>query len=137
MKSLFSGLMGNDASTPEKHGSKKDLYTTYEEDMPSSDDPVIASFAGEDLTIGAGVAIFHLASERVIVCYHSKDGYWFLPKGRRDASEETGVAAEREGFEEVIVFVTFILGHGQLTARSLAIVTDVSLCATHLCIKLS
>ncbi|TKA24434.1 hypothetical protein B0A50_06754 [Salinomyces thailandicus] len=62
--------------------------------------PVHAAFPSEKLTIGAGVAIFHLASERVVLCYHSRDKYWFLPKGRRNASEETTRAAEREGYEE-------------------------------------
>ena len=56
------------------------------------------------MTIGAGVAVFHLASSRVVLCYHSVDKYFFLPKGRRDASEDTGSAAEREGFEEVSAF---------------------------------
>lgn len=70
--------------------------------MPlSSDYPVVASFDSEHLTVGAGVAIFHIASSRVVVCYHTTQGYWFLPKGRKDANEETSVAAEREGFEEV------------------------------------
>jgi hypothetical protein len=27
--------------------------------------------------------------------------YYFLPKGRRDAGEESGTGAEREGYEEV------------------------------------
>ncbi|KAK5125409.1 hypothetical protein LTR85_000518 [Meristemomyces frigidus] len=62
--------------------------------------PVYASFPSEKLTIGAGVAIFHVASERVVICYHTRDKYWFLPKGRRNANEETMRAAEREGFEE-------------------------------------
>lgn len=62
--------------------------------------PVHANFPSEKLTIGAGVAIFHIATERVVVCYHSRDKYWFLPKGRRNANEETTRAAEREGFEE-------------------------------------
>ena len=62
--------------------------------------PVYANFPSEKLTIGAGVAIFHLATKRVVVCYHSRDKYWFLPKGRRNANEETTRAAEREGFEE-------------------------------------
>ncbi|KAK4541731.1 hypothetical protein LTR36_007440 [Oleoguttula mirabilis] len=62
--------------------------------------PVHASFPSERLTIGAGVAIFHVASERAVVCYHTRDKYWFLPKGRRNANEETMRAAEREGFEE-------------------------------------
>lgn len=68
---------------------------------PSSDTPVVASFDSEHITIGAGVAVFHVASSRVVLCYHSVHKYWFLPKGRRDANEETGAAAEREGFEEV------------------------------------
>lgn len=94
--------MGSDASTPRKPGSKKDLYRVGDEELsPSSDEPVVASFDSEHLTIGAGVAIFHLASERVVVCYHPEHDYYFLPKGRRDANEETGFAAEREGFEEV------------------------------------
>lgn len=37
------------------------------------------------------------------MCWHSRDKYWFLPKGRRNASEDAGRAAEREGFEEVRV----------------------------------
>ncbi|KAL8737374.1 MAG: hypothetical protein Q9181_001749 [Wetmoreana brouardii] len=68
--------------------------------VPSSDLPVIANLDSSHLVIGAGVAIFHLATSRVVVCYHSTDGYWFLPKGRRDAGEEIGTGAEREGFEE-------------------------------------
>ncbi|KAK5012705.1 hypothetical protein LTR39_004012, partial [Cryomyces antarcticus] len=62
--------------------------------------PVYANFPSSNLTIGAGVAIFHLASARVVVCYHSRDKYWFLPKGRRDVNEATRAAAEREDFEE-------------------------------------
>ena len=69
--------------------------------IPSSDAPLVANFQSADCTIGAGVAIFHLASSRVVVCYHSAEKYWFLPKGRRDAGEGSGTGAEREGFEEV------------------------------------
>ena len=68
---------------------------------PSSDSPVVANFDSAHLTIGAGVAIFHLATSRVVLCRHSTQNYWFLPKGRRDANEDTGRGAEREGFEEV------------------------------------
>ncbi|KAL8854830.1 MAG: hypothetical protein Q9221_000336 [Calogaya cf. arnoldii] len=68
---------------------------------PTSNLPVIANFDSAHLTIGAGVAIFHLATSRVVVCYHSKEKYWFLPKGRRDAGEDSATGAEREGFEEV------------------------------------
>lgn len=96
------GFMGSDALTPRKLGSQKDTYRVRDDEMsPSSDEPVIASFDSEHLTIGAGVAIFHLASERVVVCYHPEHDYFFLPKGRRDTNEETGVGAEREGYEEV------------------------------------
>ena len=66
-----------------------------------SDTPIGGNWDSTHTTIGAGVAIFHLASSRVVLCYHSIDKYWFLPKGRRDAGEETGAGAEREGFEEV------------------------------------
>lgn len=67
---------------------------------PHASKPVKASFPSDKLTIVAGVAIFHVATERVVVCYHSRDRYWFLPKGRRNANEATERAAEREGFEE-------------------------------------
>ena len=70
--------------------------------FPSSDSPVIANFDSGHITIGAGVAIFHLATSRVIICRHSLKNFWFLPKGRRDASEDTSSGAEREGYEEVI-----------------------------------
>ena len=80
--------------------------TSSTENTPSDMDslegqPVYSRFSAHHLVVGAGVAIFHVASKRVVVCYHSRDGYWFLPKGRRDAGEITERAAEREGFEEV------------------------------------
>ena len=68
---------------------------------PKSSAPVLANFSSDKLTIGGGVAIFHVASARVVVCYHTVEHYWFLPKGRRDANEDSGAGAEREGFEEV------------------------------------
>lgn len=69
---------------------------------PSSTAPVVANFDSSHLTIGAGVAIFHLATSHVVLCWHSTENYWFLPKGRRDANEDIVRAAEREGFEEVM-----------------------------------
>jgi 8-oxo-dGTP pyrophosphatase MutT (NUDIX family) len=62
-----------------------------------------AQFSAERFVIGAGVAIFHIASGRVVICSAEERGrqYYFLPKGRRDAGEESGRGAEREGFEEV------------------------------------
>lgn len=35
-----------------------------------------------------------------IQCYHTRDKYFFLPKGRKNANESVTSAAEREGFEE-------------------------------------
>ncbi|KAL6713408.1 hypothetical protein ACLMJK_008873 [Lecanora helva] len=67
---------------------------------PQSHVPVIGNWDSSHTTIGAGVAIFHLASSRVVVCYHPEEKYWFLPKGRRDIGEDSGAGAEREGFEE-------------------------------------
>ena len=86
-----------------KKHAKKALHLSRSSLVPSSDPPVNANFDSSHLTIGAGVAIFHLASSRVILCQHSVKKYWFLPKGRRDAGEDTVRGAEREGFEEVHV----------------------------------
>lgn len=64
---------------------------------------LIAQFSSENLVLGAGVAIFHVASQRVVICSATdRQGrkYYFLPKGRRDAGEESGRGAEREGYEE-------------------------------------
>lgn len=58
---------------------------------------VHTAFTCHELTIGVGVAIFHLATRRVVVCGPVKDNQWFLPNGRKRANEETGFAAEREG----------------------------------------
>ena len=75
--------------------------TGSEDGMPPvTSAPIYANYPSEKLTIGAGVAIFHIASERVVVCYHTRDKYWFLPKGRKNANEDVCRAAEREGFEE-------------------------------------
>jgi 8-oxo-dGTP pyrophosphatase MutT (NUDIX family) len=70
---------------------------------PRAFEPVIAQYPGDKLVTGGGVAIFHLATSRVVICSASHRGekYYFLPKGRRDAGEESGTGAEREGFEEV------------------------------------
>ena len=68
-----------------------------------TDNSVGANFDSQHLTIGAGVAIFHLATSRVVVCWHSVNNYWFLPKGRRDVNEDTSRGAEREGYEEVML----------------------------------
>jgi len=94
---------------------------------PTSGRPVIANFDSSHLTVGAGVAIFHLASSRVVLCWHSTEKHWFLPKGRRDASEDTGAGAEREGFEEVTHLrqLLYQLATYNLS-RSLAIGTDCS-----------
>jgi len=62
--------------------------------------PVYAEFPAHNLVTGCGVAIFHIKTERVVLCYHTTEHHWFLPKGRRDAGEEARRAAEREGFEE-------------------------------------
>lgn len=75
----------------------------YQEHDNRADQPIVGNWDSAHTTIGAGVAIFHLASSRVVLCYHSTHKYYFLPKGRRDASEDTGPGAEREGFEEVSV----------------------------------
>tara|TARA_R110002003_G_scaffold27_9_gene1409 strand:- start:899 stop:1174 length:276 start_codon:yes stop_codon:yes gene_type:complete len=71
---------------------------------PREFQPVIAQFSGNRFVNGGGVAIFHLATGRVVICSaESRRGgkYYFLPKGRRDAGEESGTGAEREGYEEV------------------------------------
>jgi 8-oxo-dGTP pyrophosphatase MutT (NUDIX family) len=79
---------------------------------PRSFQPVIAQYPGDKFVVGGGVAIFHLATSRVVICSAVDRGtkYWFLPKGRRDAGEESGPGAEREGYEEVrIRQITFQL----------------------------
>jgi 8-oxo-dGTP pyrophosphatase MutT (NUDIX family) len=66
--------------------------------------PVFSQYPGDRFVVGGGVAIFHLASSRVVICSdRDRRGtkYYFLPKGRRDAGEESGTGAEREGYEEV------------------------------------
>jgi hypothetical protein len=69
----------------------------------SSTTAVTAQYSSEDFVVGGGVAIFHIASQRVVICsqpYRGKKHY-FLPKGRRDAGEDSRTGAEREGYEEV------------------------------------
>ena len=66
--------------------------------------PIISQYPGENFVLGGGVAIFHIATSRVVICSaRDRRGttYYFLPKGRRDAGEESGRGAEREGYEEV------------------------------------
>ncbi|MCJ1284186.1 hypothetical protein MMC26_003517 [Xylographa opegraphella] len=67
---------------------------------PPTSVPSSATFPSPAFIISGGVAIYHLASARVVLCRHSVDDYFFLPKGRRDAGEASNAGAEREGFEE-------------------------------------
>ncbi|KAF2857302.1 hypothetical protein K470DRAFT_260964 [Piedraia hortae CBS 480.64] len=67
---------------------------------PPSPEPIYLNIPCHKLVIGCGVAIFHLSTARVVLCYHTREDYYFLPKGRRNAGEGTKTAAEREGFEE-------------------------------------
>ncbi|KAF9741814.1 hypothetical protein PMIN01_01353 [Paraphaeosphaeria minitans] len=78
--------------------------SSTQKEAPQSDTPTFARYATEDFVQGAGVAIFHIASARVVVCSavdRRVGKYYFLPKGRRDAGEDTRAGAEREGYEEV------------------------------------
>ena len=69
--------------------------------IPTSDAPASGNSNSENTVFATGVAIFHLASRRVVLCYHTTHKFYDLPKGLRDASEETLSAAEREGFKQV------------------------------------
>lgn len=94
---------------------------------PQSDVPIFAHYAAEDFVQGAGVAIFHIASARVVVCSavdRRVGKYFFLPKGRRDAGENTTTGAEREGFEEVRTTPTH-LSHSRILAYILWVLTKV------------
>lgn len=67
---------------------------------PTISKPIFAQHDSQHTQLAAGVAIFHLASSRVVVCFHTRERYYFLPKGRKDAGETIERAACREGFEE-------------------------------------
>ena len=72
--------------------------------MPTSGNEIYtAHFDSNQFVVGGGVAIFHLATNRVVICscVYRGQKFYFLPKGRRDAGEESGTGAEREGYEEV------------------------------------
>ena len=86
---------------PQKTAMPSSTYPhTQDSILPILSAPTLAQYDSSHLTLGAGVAIFHLASSRVVVCYHTRDEYYFLPKGRKDVDETLPRAAEREGFEE-------------------------------------
>ncbi|KAF2502754.1 hypothetical protein BU16DRAFT_521431 [Lophium mytilinum] len=71
-------------------------------DLHPHEQSVTRNFGSQNFVIAAGVAIFHLASESVVLCneIHGGEKIHFLPKGRRDIGEESGRNAIREGFEE-------------------------------------
>ena len=102
MQSLTSALFSS--ISPPSIANPSAQNDSNNDDTPCSDEPTLANFSSENIVIGAGVAIFHVASARVVLCWHPRDEYWFLPKGRRDVNEESGEAAEREGWEEVSPF---------------------------------
>jgi hypothetical protein len=94
---FMSGLLPSKAYTPQPpparptmSASKTEIYTAH--------------YDSSQFVVGGGVAIFHLATSRVVICscVHRGRKFYFLPKGRRDAGEESGTGAEREGYEEVL-----------------------------------
>ena len=89
---------------------KAALYPEHNE-VPQADLPIVGNWDSTNTTIGAGVAIFHLATSRLVLCHHGVDKYYFLPKGCRDASEDTSSVAEREGFEEASAFLQLRSGY--------------------------
>ena len=104
VKHIFKAL--NPRSKTRKSAAKPSLAmpSNAQRDSPKSSTVIFGQFLAEDFVQGGGVAIFHLASERVVIC-SAKDRhgrtYYFLPKGRRDAGEEAAKGAESEGYEEV------------------------------------
>ncbi|PNS18703.1 hypothetical protein CAC42_5242 [Sphaceloma murrayae] len=66
--------------------------------LPSS--PQTAAFPTTHLLQSAGIAIFHLSTARVVLCRHPSNPRYFLPKGRKNASEPITTTAVREGYEE-------------------------------------
>lgn len=92
--------LSSDVYTPPSQGESRRRQSQSGDLAPQSSAPVFGNFSSEKLTISAGVAIFHVAKSRVVLCYHSRDKYYFLPKGRKDAGETIEDAACREGYEE-------------------------------------
>ncbi|KAF1936835.1 hypothetical protein EJ02DRAFT_459201 [Clathrospora elynae] len=85
---------------PRKSSEPVMLTTTT---TPRADPPTFAQYDGNGFLVGGGVAIFHIATARVVICSaQDRRGttYYFLPKGRRDAGEDSSRGAEREGYEE-------------------------------------
>lgn len=90
--------------SPTQDTTAPTMSSSSTKSAPRSEAPIFSQYAAENFVQGAGVAIFHIASARVVVCsaVDRRIGkYYFLPKGRRDAGEDTRTGAEREGFEEV------------------------------------
>ena len=63
--------------------TKAALYQEHNE-VPQADPHIVSNWDSANTTVGVGAAIFHLAVSRVVLCDHSVDKYYFLPKGRRD-----------------------------------------------------
>lgn len=81
---------------------------------PESDPPVFGNWNSDNTVFATGVAISHIASRRVVLCYHTTRRYYFLPKGYRDASAEMLSAAESEGFKAVC---TLLIGNLEHTSK--------------------
>src|SRR5262245_43239215 len=99
------GCVNPDSEVDQFTISSPTVPNKVNQNMPHSTFPAIfAQYSSEDFVQGGGVAIFHIASERVVICSaedrHGRQ-YYFLPKGRRDAGEDAATGAEREGYEEV------------------------------------
>ncbi|PSK38136.1 hypothetical protein B9Z65_1327 [Elsinoe australis] len=66
----------------------------------SRTNPLHASFPSPTFLLASGIAIFHLSTARVVLLRHPSSPHYFLPKGRKNASESLTTAAVREGYEE-------------------------------------
>ena len=98
ISNLSKKIRGKTTSQTPSASSQPSKYVTSQDDLPTT--PLVyGHYTSRQFVQSAGVAIFHVATGRVVVCYHPVEKHWFLPKGRKDVGEEIEVAACREGFE--------------------------------------
>ena len=62
-----------------------------------------SAWCSANFMLGAGMVILQPSTQKVVVVYHQRLKYWFLPRGRKDVGESLESAALREAYEEVSV----------------------------------
>jgi hypothetical protein len=100
-----------DTTSRPRHRSRRPEFSGAPIPLSSFSSPAVpnSAWCSSNVMLGAGMVILQPSTEKIVVLYHQRYKYWFLPKGRKDVGESLEATALREAYEEVSVLLPYQL----------------------------